>query len=71
MFDHTNSGEINMTDRYLTFKELMEALNVGRSSIYRRVADGTLPAPIQIGKLKRFKKSEVEAALERLGENRG
>ena len=59
-----------MTEKYLTIKDVMERLNLGRSSVYRRIADGTLPAPIQIGHLRRFKQSEVEAALSELAYKR-
>jgi len=59
-----------MSEKYLTFKEVMERLQLGKSSVYRRIADGTLPEPIQIGHLRRFKESEVDAALERLADAR-
>lgn len=52
-----------MTDRYLSFKDVMAIFGISRSTVYRRIADGTLPAPVQIGKLKRFKQSEIEAAF--------
>ena len=52
-----------MTEKYLTFPELMARLKIGRSSIYRRIADGTLPKPIKIGHLRRFKESEIDEAL--------
>lgn len=60
-----------MSEKYLTFKEVMERLQLGKSSVYRRIADGTLPQPIQIGHLRRFKESEVEAALADLAAKRG
>lgn len=55
-----------MSEKYLTFPELMARLKIGRSSVYRRIADGTLPAPIKIGHLRRFKESEVNKALSKL-----
>jgi len=53
-----------MTERYLTIAQVMDWLNLGRSSIYRRVHDGTLPKPIKIGHLTRFKQSELQSAVE-------
>lgn len=52
-----------MTEKYLTYKEVMAIYGISRSTVYRRIADGTLPVPIQIGKLRRFKRSEIEAAF--------
>ncbi|KIC18507.1 helix-turn-helix transcriptional regulator [Leisingera sp. ANG-DT] len=59
-----------MLEKYLTFSDLMVRLNSSRSTVRRRVADGTLPAPIVMGHLKRFKESEVKDALSRLAKNR-
>lgn len=55
-----------MSEKYLTFRELGALLSVGRSSIYRRIEDGTLPKPIKLGKLVRFRHSEVHIALSQL-----
>lgn len=59
-----------MSEKYLTIKEVMTKLQIGKSSIYRRVADGTLPTPIQIGHLRRFKQSEINDALAALASQR-
>lgn len=53
-------------ERYLTIRELAEWLGLGRSTIQRRIADGTLPKPLKIGHLSRFRESELIAALELL-----
>ncbi|MAM25730.1 MAG: hypothetical protein CML55_10205 [Rhodobacteraceae bacterium] len=55
-----------MEERFLTYRELMSRLGVGKSSIYRRISDGTLPRPIKIGHLSRFRESEVTDALAKL-----
>ncbi|MEP0941208.1 MAG: helix-turn-helix domain-containing protein [Rhizobiaceae bacterium] len=59
-----------MTEKYLTYNELMGLLGLCKSSVYRRIADGTLPKPIKIGHLRRFRKSDVDAALSLLSDNR-
>jgi len=59
-----------MSEKYLTFPELMARLKIGRSTIYRRIADGTLPKPVKIGHLRRFKESEVDEALKALEDTR-
>lgn len=55
-----------MTESYISIGELMKWLKLGRTTIYRRIEDGTLPKPIKIGSLTRFKESEVKSALENL-----
>ena len=59
-----------MTEKYLSIPQVMAWLNLGRSSIYRRIEDGTLPKPIKIGHLSRFKESEIKVALETIGTQR-
>lgn len=55
-----------MSEKYLTYKDVMEMLELGKSTVCRRVEDGTLPKPIRIGKLARFRRSELLDALQRL-----
>ena len=55
-----------MSEKYLSIQDIMERLQIARSSVYRRVKDGTLPSPIKLGNLRRFKESDVEAALSAL-----
>lgn len=55
-----------MEEKYLTLQEVAVQLKIGKSTLYRRIADGTLPKPIEIGHLRRFKKSDLDAALNRL-----
>lgn len=59
-----------MSEEYLTREEVMQRLKLTKSSLYRRVADGSLPAPIKLGYLSRFKASEIEEALEALAQKR-
>lgn len=60
-----------MSDNYLTFQEVALRLKIGKTSVYRRIADGTLPQPIKIGHLRRFKASEIDEALLKLSDKRG
>lgn len=57
-----------MTNRYLTIADVMDRLNIGKSTVYRRIADGTLPAPIKIGRLTRFSERDLVDALAELEE---
>ncbi|MGR3609598.1 MAG: helix-turn-helix transcriptional regulator [Sulfitobacter sp.] len=59
-----------MNEKYITYREVMDRLQASRSTIKRRIADGTLPAPILFGKTPRFKQSEVNEALVRLEDTR-
>lgn len=52
-------------DRWLTFKELMAYLKIGRSKLYRLLQDGTIPAS-RIGKSWRIDKYEVDAWMKTL-----
>lgn len=59
-----------MSEQYLTLHQVMERLQLAKSSVYRRIKDGTLPQPIKVGNLQRFKESEIEAAMEALAAQR-
>lgn len=59
-----------MTTTYLTPEEVMNRLNITRSTLYRRVSDGTLPEPLKLGHLSRFKEDEIVAAMDTLSEQR-
>lgn len=55
-----------MSERYLTYRELCDWLKLSQSSIYRRIKDGTLPEPIRLGHLVRFRASDIMRAVEDL-----
>jgi excisionase family DNA binding protein len=59
-----------MIDPLLTAKEVAAALRISLPTLYRRVADKTLPAPVKLGHLSRWPRSEIQAAIERAGERR-
>lgn len=49
-------------DRFLTLREVAQAAGISRSSIYRRVAEGTFPAPLKVGpRTSRWSQEEVAA----------
>lgn len=55
-----------MSEEYLTREEVMQRLKLTKSSLYRRINDGTLPTPIKLGHLSRFRASDIEAAMNEL-----
>ena len=57
--DFSDTQEEQRTYDYLTPKEVMEELAIGRNTFYRLVNSGALPA-FRIGKLWRVKRSELE-----------
>ena len=46
-------------------REAAQLLGVSRSSLWRRVKDGTFPKPVKIGQMSRFVASEIFEAIER------
>jgi predicted DNA-binding transcriptional regulator AlpA len=44
--------------------EVAALLSCSRATVWRRVADGTLPAPLKFGGLSRFVLSEISARIE-------
>ncbi len=52
---------MNTTDsRYLRINELLEMLPMGKSTIWRKVKDGTFPRPVKLGvRITAWKHSEI------------
>ena len=54
-------------NKLLRTKDVMDALGVSESTLYRLTRCGTLPAPIKLGpQCNRWRQSDIEAALEAL-----
>ena len=53
-----------LSDRWLTFRELMAYLKIGRSKLYKLLQEGTIPAS-RIGKSWRIDREEVDAWISR------
>ena len=45
----------------LSVKDVSAALNISTATIWRHVKAGTLPEPIAIGRLKRWRRTDIEA----------
>lgn len=56
--DFSDEREIERTYEFLTPKEVMEELAIGRNTFYRMVNAGELPA-FRIGKLWRVKREDL------------
>lgn len=54
----------NFVERLIRDSEGAELLSCSKATWWRRVADKTLPAPIKIGSMTRWKLSEVYSAIE-------
>jgi excisionase family DNA binding protein len=50
-------------DPLLTIREVAANLKVSIATVNRRVADGTLPKPLKLGRLSRWAQSEILAAV--------
>lgn len=47
----------------LSDRDVANLLGLSRATVWRRVADGTLPKPVKIGGLTRWVSSEIEAVV--------
>ena len=55
------------TDRLLKVDEIALICGMSKSTIYRRVADGSFPAPIRVGvRAARWRRSEINQWIESL-----
>ncbi len=45
----------------LTIKDVSATLNISTATIWRHVKAGTFPLPVQIGRLKRWRRADIEA----------
>lgn len=57
-------------DPLLTAREVANTLRISLPTLYRRIADKTLPAPVKLGSLSRWPRSEILAALKAAQERR-
>lgn len=55
-----------MNDELVTRKWVEWYTKLGKTCIYERVRRGDLPAPIKFGRASRWRRSEIEAAVDRL-----
>ncbi|MEM0935742.1 MAG: DNA-binding protein [Pseudomonadota bacterium] len=52
-------------DPLLSQRECAVFLSISKPTFWRRVGDGTLPKPIKIGGMSRWRLSDIEKAIER------
>ncbi|WP_244430388.1 helix-turn-helix transcriptional regulator [Roseivivax halodurans] len=58
------------TDPLLRDREAATILGASVSTFWRRVQDGTIPRPLKIGGMSRWKQSEIQAVIETAAANR-
>ena len=51
-------------DPLLKAGEVAAFLQISVDSVYRRVADGSIPPPIKLGQLSRWSQADILAAIE-------
>jgi predicted DNA-binding transcriptional regulator AlpA len=54
---------MSTVDPLLKAGEVAAMLNISIPSLYRRMADGTIPPPIKLGHLSRWSRREILGAL--------
>ena len=59
-----------MTDPLIRDLEAAEMLGASKSTFWRHVASGVFPRPIKIGGMSRWRRSEIEAVINRAAAQR-
>ncbi|MEL7259291.1 MAG: helix-turn-helix domain-containing protein [Pseudomonadota bacterium] len=54
----------NETDKLVSVKETAKSFGCSVATVWRRVADGTIPKPIKIGGMTRWSLREIAEAIE-------
>lgn len=52
------------SDKLIRDRDAAAALGVSKTTFWRRVNDGTVPAPVKIGGSTRWLSSEIQAVIE-------
>ncbi|MGD1886876.1 MAG: helix-turn-helix transcriptional regulator [Cohaesibacteraceae bacterium] len=60
----TDSASIPGADPLLSDRETADQLGCGRSTVWRWASDGTLPRPIKIGGLARWRQSWITTVIQ-------
>lgn len=55
---------VNSIDPLIKDGEAAAMLGCSKSTLWRRVADGTIPRPVKIGGMSRWPQSEIVAVIE-------
>ena len=50
-----------MSERLLDYREVGRRLGVCRTQIWRMIHDGQLPEPLRMGRLRRWRESDIDA----------
>jgi predicted DNA-binding transcriptional regulator AlpA len=64
------NSETKAVFRLVRDTEAAAIIGVSKATWWRRVADGTMPQPIRIGSVTRWKVSEIVTAIEKLAKKR-
>ncbi len=69
--DQAQGHPVQLADLLIRDKDGAALIAGSVATWWRRVADGTLPPPIRIGGMSRWRLSEVEAVIEKAAAKRG
>ena len=61
----TEGAPLAGADPLLTDRQVAEIMSCGRSTIWRWAAEGTIPQPLKIGGVSRWRKSSIMALIEK------
>lgn len=58
----STQNNVEVFDQFLRLGEVMNITSLSRSSIYKRIGEGSFPAPVSIGgRAKRWLKTDIES----------
>lgn len=60
-----------MAEKLIRDKEAAAALSISQSTFWRRVKDGTISPPIRIGRMVRWRMSDIEGFIQSAVDERG
>ncbi len=66
--DHKENVAPVPVDRFVDATQVCDRLGISRPTMYRRIADGTIPRPVKLGRLSRWSSSDLDSIIRNLAD---